>query len=59
VKLKSLSQRYADLGNNLGFSLYAALSVCHIVAISDKRSFSSITPISLSRGFSVETLIEV
>jgi len=31
------AQRCADLWNNLGFSLYAALSVCCMVATSDKR----------------------
>ena len=29
-----------DLWNNLGFSLCAMLSVCHIVAISDDREKS-------------------
>ena len=100
-----------DLWNNLGFSLCAALSVCHVVVTSDDRKksklgvsadwcvtiehqrlssirvifvnyqtyklqcnyqsyiqmdsigdtqdFSSETPITLSRGFSVETLTEV
>ena len=31
-----------DLQNNLGFSLYAALSVCHVVATSDDRKQSEI-----------------
>ena len=31
------TQRYADLWNNLGFSLYAILSVCHMVAIFNRR----------------------
>ena len=31
-----------DLWNNLGFSLYAALSVCHMVATSDDRKKSEI-----------------
>ena len=59
MKLKNLSQRCADLGNNLGFSLYATLFIYHVVAISDKKSFSGIAPISLSRDFSIETLIGV
>jgi len=29
-----------DLWNNLGFSLYATLSVCHMVATSDDRKKS-------------------
>ena len=34
------TQRCADLWNNLGFSLYAVLSVCHVVATSDDREKS-------------------
>ena len=34
------TQRYADLWNNLGFSLCAALSVCHMVATLDDRKKS-------------------
>ena len=31
-----------DLQNNLGFSLYAVPSVCHMVITSDKRNKSEI-----------------
>ena len=34
--------RYVNLWNNLGFSLYAVLSVCHMVTTSDKRKKSKI-----------------
>ena len=34
------TQRCADLWNNLGFSLYAMLSVCHVVATLDDREKS-------------------
>ena len=34
------AQRYVDLWNNLGFSLYDVLSVYCIVAISDNRKNS-------------------
>ena len=36
------AQRYANLWNNLGFSLYTVPSVCYIVAISDKREKSKL-----------------
>jgi len=37
-----LAQRCADLLNNLGFSLCAVLSVCHMVTTSDRRKKSKI-----------------
>ena len=31
------TQRYADLWNNLGFSLCVALSICYVIVISNGR----------------------
>jgi len=37
-----LAQRCAELLNDLGFSLYAILSVCHIVVTLDEKKKSEI-----------------
>jgi len=39
-KFTRWARRYADLWNNLGFSLCIALPVCHIVATSDDKEKS-------------------
>ena len=36
------AQRCVDLWNDLGFSLYATLSICCVVVISDKRKKSEV-----------------
>ena len=41
-KILDWSQRYADLENNLDFSLYIVLSICYMVTISDKRKRSKL-----------------
>ena len=40
--MSSLFGKYVDLWNNLGFSLYTALSICHIVATSENKKKSEI-----------------
>jgi len=42
VEVHEMDSEMSRLGNNLGFSLYAALSVFHVVATSDDRKRSKI-----------------